>query len=133
MTQSPYFLQTQTSIGIDSHIAGSGRPGGEGATAAGTGRGRLGWPWPGSGELWGTQRWQSFARTRVHRCRSTGLDRQDGAEWEGAYPLTRWWGFAFACSSPLPIGRTSGGGRDAPGVGSAEVGPPRPPPGKLSQ
>jgi hypothetical protein len=29
-------------------------------------------------------------RTRVHRRRSSGLDRQDGAKWEGAYQLTRW-------------------------------------------
>ena len=29
------------------------------------------------------------ARTRVPRCRSSHLDRQEASEWEGAYPLTR--------------------------------------------
>ncbi len=61
-------------------------PVGDGVVRAGAGRGRLGWPWPGSGWLWGTHRRGSGGRTRVHPRRSRGLDRQDGAEGEGAYP-----------------------------------------------
>ena len=70
-------------------------PGQTGRVATGRrplGREEVVWVRPGRcpGGCGGTQRWQFLARTRVHRCRSSGLDRQDGGEWEGAYPLTRW-------------------------------------------
>jgi hypothetical protein len=39
--------------------------------------------------FWVTDRRGPGARTRVRRCRSSHLDRQEASEWEGAYPLTR--------------------------------------------
>ena len=43
------------------------------ATAAGTGRRRLGSPWPVSEWVWGDAEVQFLARTRVNRCRSMAL------------------------------------------------------------
>lgn len=66
------YLRIGNSMELCNRYCCVGWAGGHRVARAGSGRGRLGGPRPGSGWLWRTQTRQSFAATRVHQCRSRG-------------------------------------------------------------